>query len=138
MCSLGNISMAAVATNRVLFERGNIRVTDSRFETGTETYPLRKISRVRVEAERRNLRMGIGLASAGLLALLGGMLTSFPVLIVSGAAFTVGGAILCFKRISRSVVLTTRGRDVKTVTSKDGALIESIAAALRDALQNRA
>ena len=129
--------MVTVATNRILFERGNIRVTDSRFETGTETYPLRKISGIRVEAERRNLRTGVGLASVGLLALLGGMFTSFPVLIVTGAACTVGGAMLCFKKISRTVVLTTRGRDVKTVTSKDGALIESIAAALREALQNR-
>ena len=129
--------MVTVATERILFERGNIRITDSRFETGREIYPLRKISGVRVDAERRDLRTGVGLASAGLLALLGGMFTSLPVLIVSGAAFTVGGAMLCFKKISRSVVLTTRDREVRTVTSKDGALIELIAAALREALQHR-
>ena len=131
--------MSTAASNKILFERANIKVTSTRFDNGFETYPIKKISGVRVEVAKRRTRVGIALVVAGSLALLAGMLTSFPMLIVSGAAFTVGGVMLCFARVNSSVLLTTRGgRDVKALTSKDTALIQSVASALREAIERHA
>lgn len=130
--------MSTAAPHKILFERANIKVTDTRFETGFEIFPIKKISSVRIDVEKRRTRVGIPLVVAGLAALFAGMLDNLPVLIVSGTAFTVGGVMLCFARVNRSVVLTTRGRDVKALTSKDTALIQSVTTALREAIERRA
>ncbi|MCY7389297.1 MAG: DUF6232 family protein [Burkholderiales bacterium] len=130
--------MTAAAPNKILFERANIKITETRFETGFETFPIKKISGVRIDVEKRNTHIGIPLALVGLAALFAGALSNFPVFIVSGAAFIVGGAMLCLGRVRRSVVLTSRGRDIKVVTSKDAALIQAIMDALQDALSRRA
>ncbi len=123
--------------SKILFERANIKVSDSRFDTGNESFAIRKISGIRIEREKRNARSGSGLVVAGVLALLGGLLGNLPILIVAGAACIVGGTMLWVARVNRSVVLTTRGKDVKALTSKDGALIEAVVAALHAAIEQR-
>ena len=123
--------------NKIRFERANIKVSDTRFETGAESFPIKKIKSVRIESEKRRTRFAIPLLVAGVGALLAGMFANIPVLIVSGAAFIVGGAMLCFASVNSSVVLTIRGRDVKAMTSKDTALIQAVAAALREAIAQR-
>lgn len=123
--------------NNIRFERANIKVSDTRFETGAESFAIKKISSVRIESEKRRTRFAIPLLVAGVVALLAGMFANIPVLIVSGAAFIVGGAMLCFARVNSSVVLTIRGRDVKAITSKDTALIQAVATALREAIAQR-
>lgn len=131
------IAQRAAGPNKIFFETANIKVTDTRFETGVETFPIRKISGVRIDTEKRRTRTGIAFILAGVVALLGGMLGNFGVLIMSGAALTVGGAMLCFARVNCTVVLTMRGADVKALTSKDAALILSIVSALQEAIANR-
>lgn len=123
--------------NRILFERAKVKVTDTRFETGAESFPIKKISNVRIDSEKRRMRIAIPLLVMGLAALLVGMFASIPFLIVSGAAFFVGGTMLCFATVNSSIVLTMRGRDVKAITSKDSALIQAVAAALREAIAQR-
>ena len=127
----------SVPPNKILFEHANIKVSDSRFDTGYESFAIRKISGIRIEREKRNARTGSGLVVAGVLALLGGLLGNLPILIVAGAACIVGGTMLWVAKVNRSVVLTTRGKDVKALTSKDGALIEAVAAALHAAIEQR-
>ena len=122
---------------KIRFERAGVKVSDTRFETGVESFPLKKISSVRIESEKRHMRFAIPLLVAGLVALLVGMFANIPVLIVSGAAFIVGGAMLCFASVNCSVVLSMRGRDVKALTSKDSALIQAVAAALQEAIAQR-
>ena len=129
--------MSTTLPNKVFFEHGNIKITGARFETGFESYPVRKISGVRIEAGKRNARTGIALMVAGSAALLGGMFGNIPVLLVTGAAFTVGGAMIFFAKVNSTVVLTTRGHDVRALTSKDSALIGSVAAALSEVIANR-
>lgn len=123
--------------NKIRFERASVIVSDTRFETGAESFPIKKIKSVRIESEKRRTRFAIPLLVAGVGALLVGMFANIPVLIVSGAAFIVGGAMLCFASVNSSVVLTIRGRDVKAITSKDTALIQAVAAALREAIAQR-
>ena len=123
--------------SKILFERASVIVSDTRFETGAESFPIKKIKSVRIESEKRRTRFAIPLLVAGVGALLAGMFANIPVLIVSGAAFIVGGAMLCFASVNSSVVLTIRGRDVKAMTSKDTALIQAVAAALREAIAQR-
>lgn len=123
--------------NKIRFERASVKVSDTRFETGAESFPIKKISSVRIESEKRRTRFAIPLLVAGLVALLVGMFANIPVLIVSGAAFIVGGAMLCFASVNCSVVLSMRGRDVKALTSKDSALIQAVAAALQEAIAQR-
>ena len=129
--------MSTATPNKILFERANIRVTDTRFETGVETFPIKKISGVRIDFEKRHKRTGALLVSGGIAALLGGAFINLPVFIVLGAACIVGGTMLCFAKANGSVVLTTRGRAVKAFTSKDGALLQAIVAALQEAIERR-
>ena len=69
--------------------------------------------------------------------MIGGMLVNIPLLIVAGAACAVGGAMMCFAKVNRTLVLTIRGKDVNALTSKDAALINSVASAIGDALAQR-
>ena len=129
--------MAQSAPKQVLFERANVKVTGTRFDTGVDSFPIRKIDSVKIAAEKNSRRTGIVFVVGGVAALLGGGLSNFPVLIVAGAALIVSGAMMCFAKVSRSVVLTTRGREVNALTSKDAELIQSVVAALEDAIGRR-
>ena len=129
--------MNAAGPNKIFFETTSITITDTRFDTGRDSFPIRKISGVRVESGKRHTRTGISLVVAGLAALLSGMLGNVAVLIVLGAAFTVGGAMLCVARVNRTLVITTRGRDVRALTSKDSALIQAVTSALQEAIADR-
>ena len=129
--------MPAADTNKIFLQAGKIIVTATRFNSGAETYLIKKISGVRVESEKRHTRVGIALMLAGVALLLGGLLANLGVLIMLGAALAVGGAMLCFARVNRTIVLTTRGADVRAVTSKDAVMIESIVSALREAMAAR-
>jgi len=129
--------MSNSAPGKVLFERAGIKVTASRFETGFASFPIKKISAVRVDAEKRRVRVGMPLTIGGLAGLVAGALTGFPLFIVAGAAFAVGGAMMCLAKVNHCVVLTMRGEDVKTITSKDAALVHELTAALRAAITQR-
>ena len=129
--------MSNAAPGKILFERAGVRVTESRFETGFASFPIKKISAIRVDAEKGRVGVGVPLAIAGLAGLIAGALSNIPLLLVVGAAFTVGGAMMCFAKVNRCVVLTMRGEDVKTLTSKDAALVHDLAAALTAAIVQR-
>lgn len=129
--------MSHSVSGKVLFERAGVKVTASRFETGFATYQIKKISAVRIDVEKRRVRVGMPLAMAGLTGLVVGALTGIPLFIVAGAAFAVGGAMMCFAKVNHCVVLTMRGEDVKTITSKDAAMLHELAAALRAAIAQR-
>ena len=129
--------MKVPSPDTIFFETTNIKVTSTRLETSFESFPIKRISAVRVDAEKRKTRVGLPLVFVGLTSLLAGALSNLPVLIVAGAAFTVGGAILCLAKVTSSVVITSRGRDVRVHTSKDAALIHAIANALREAMARR-
>jgi hypothetical protein len=45
--------------------------------------------------------------------------------------------MMCFAKVNHSVVLTVRGEDVKTITSKDSAMVQDLTAALRAAIGRR-
>lgn len=130
-------SMNHLAAGKVLFERGGVNVTASRFDTGSASFQIKKISAVRIDAEKRRLSIGIPLAVGGLAALIAGALTNIPIFIVAGAAFTVGGTMICFAKVNYSVVLTMRGEDVKTFSSKDATLVHDLMAALQAAIAQR-
>lgn len=129
--------MPAADPNKIFLQAGQITVTATRFNSGAETYLIRKISGVRVEPEKRHTRVGVALMFVGVALLLGGLLANLGALIMLGAALAVGGAMLCFARTNRTIVLTTRGADVRAVTSKDAVMIASIVSALREAMAAR-
>ena len=129
--------MKAAATDKIFFEQADIKVTETRFQTSTDSFQIKRISAVRIASEKRKTRIGIPLAMVGGTALIGGALSNLPVLIVAGAAFTVGGTMMCLTRVTSTVVLTVRGQDVKAITSKDRALVQTIADAVRDAIARR-
>ena len=129
--------MKAAATDKILFEQADIKVTETRFQTSTESFQIKRISAVRIASEKRKTRIGIPLAIIGGTALIGGALSNLPVLIIAGAAFAVGGTMMCLARVTSSVVLTVRGQDVNAITSKDRALVQTIADAVRDAIARR-
>ncbi|MEQ1514982.1 MAG: DUF6232 family protein [Usitatibacteraceae bacterium] len=121
----------------LLFERGDIKVSKTRVDAGGESFPIRKIESVETETGSRRLRTGIALVSAGVCALLGGAYTNFPLLLMAGAAFIVGGGMICFARVTRTIVITTRGQRVRALTSTDSKLVKSVVAAVREAIAER-
>ena len=129
--------MPAADPNKIFLQAGKITITATRFNSGAETYLIKKISGVRVASEKRHTRVGIALMLAGVALLLGGLLANLGVLIMLGAALAVGGAMMFFAKVNRTIVLTTRGADVRAVTSKDAVMIESIVSALREAIAAR-
>ena len=129
--------MKAAASDKIIFEQGNIKVTETRFQTSSESIQIKRISAVRVASEKRKTRIGVPLAIVGGTALIGGALSNMPLLIVAGAAFTVGGTMMCLARVASSVVLTVRDRDVNAITSKDRKLVQAIADAVREAIARR-
>ena len=131
--------MPAADTNKIFLQAGKIIVTATRFNSGAETYLIKKISGVKVEVEskKRHTRVGIALMLVGGALLLGGLLANLGVFIMLGAALAVGGAMMLFTKVNRTIVLTTRGADVCAVTSKDHVMIASIESALREAMAAR-
>ena len=129
--------MKHATPGKIFFEHANIKVTESRFSTGAEIFPIKKIMAVNVAADKPILRTGLPLAAGGIAALIGGMLANIPLLIVAGAACSVGGAMMCFAKVNRTLVLTIRGKDINALTSKNAALINSVASAIGDALAQR-
>ena len=129
--------MPAADPNKIFLQAGKITITASRFNSGAETYLIKKISGVRVASEKRHTRVGVALTLVGVALLAGGLLANFGGLIMLGAALAVGGAMMFFAKVNRTIVLTTRGADVRAVTSKDAVMIESIVSALREAIAAR-
>lgn len=129
--------MPAADPNKIFLQAGKITITASRFNSGAETYLIKKISGVRVASEKRHTRVGVALTLVGVALLAGGLLANFGVLIMLGAALAVGGAMMFFAKVNRTIVLTTRGADVRALTSKDIVMIESIVSALREAMAAR-
>ena len=129
--------MPAADPNKIFLQAGKITITASRFNSGAETYLIKKISGVRVASEKRHTRVGVALTLVGVALLAGGLLANFGVLIMLGAALAVGGAMMFFAKVNRTIVLTTRGADVRAVTSKDAVMIASIVSALREAIAAR-
>ena len=129
--------MPAADPNKIFLQAGKITITASRFNSGAETYLIKKISGVRVASEKRHTRVGVALTLVGVALLAGGLLANFGVLIMLGAALAVGGTMMFFAKVNRTIVLTTRGADVRAVTSKDAVMIESIVSALREAMAAR-
>ena len=129
--------MPAADPNKIFLQAGKITITASRFNSGAETYLIKKISGVRVASEKRHTRGGVALTLVGVALLAGGLLANFGGLIMLGAALAVGGAMMFFAKVNRTIVLTTRGADVRALTSKDIVMIESIVSALREAMAAR-
>ena len=129
--------MPAEDPNKIFLQAGKITVTATRFNSGGETYLIKKINGVRVESEKRHTRIGVALMLVGVALLLGGLLANLGVLIMLGAALAVGGAMMFFAKLNRTIVLTTRDADVRVVTSKDAVMIASIVSALREAMAAR-
>lgn len=129
--------MPAADPNKIFLQAGKITITATRFNSGAETYLIKKISGVRVASEKRHTRVGVALTLVGVALLAAGLLANFGVLIMLGAALAVGGAMMFFAKVNRTIVLTTRGADVRAVTSKDAVMIESIVSALREAIAAR-
>ena len=123
--------------NKILLQIGKIGVTATRFNSGTETYLIKKISGVRVETDKSRTGIGIVLMLAGVALLAGGLFANLGVLIMLGAALAVGGAMMFFTKLNRTIVVTTRGEDVRILTSKDAVMIASIVSALREAMAAR-
>lgn len=130
-------NMYSAGSHKIFFERAGIKVTTTRFETGSQVFPLKKISGVRIDSAKRHTRIGIMFVALGVALLTGGLLGNFGVVIMLGAALTVGGVMLFFARVNRTLVLITRGTEVNAMASKDAALIQSIASALREAIASR-
>ena len=141
---------------RILLSRSDIQVTNARFIAGSNSYPLRGITAVRVASTRRVdsldgilLFFGIGVMLFISVLLVGAALAPseegfFTRLIgfVCGAALCVGGLYMwgIYKKWLRSLTyvlcLSTASGEIHAMTSSDQLLVNEIAEAVNNALVN--
>jgi hypothetical protein len=123
-------------TENVLFKRGDVTVTNSRFIVGSQTYAIRNITSVKVEKLDSNEQQPGLWIFLGVIGVLFGAFDKSWTIVLGGLAVAAFGAYstLNRKKMIYSVVLTTASGEVKACTSEDGKHIGSIVKGLNDAI----
>jgi hypothetical protein len=125
---------------KVFFEEGGVRVTNSRFVVPSQTFAMAGITSVQHKTVNGKL-LGPALAIAvGFITLLGGAGSGDGGgAIAIGIAILAGGAILFASRIKpvHHVKLRVASGETEAFTSKDGDYIERIVVALNNAMVYR-
>lgn len=113
-------------------QEGDVTVTSARIVVGSKTYPLNGITSIRHEKKTPGLALPITLMAIGAIIAMqpDGAFFGIPV-------FAVGIAFLFLRKPAHSIVLSSAGRDVEALSSKDKGLIEKIVVAANDAIVHR-
>ncbi len=120
---------------KVFFEQGNIKVTNSRFIVPAQTYAMSGVTSVRTVYSQP-------LKGPAILGIFGAVCVGAIKDGEYGAAFVglicVAIAVVWFiKRKRYTVVLSSASGETEALTSKDSSLVSRIVAALNDAIISR-
>ncbi|MEO8278007.1 MAG: DUF6232 family protein [Thermoanaerobaculia bacterium] len=135
----------ADAVEKVFFERGAVRVTNSRFQVESQTYAMSAVNSVNFLKEPASMAGAGCLLAFGAFVLLGG-LVSFSTgakgagafaLLFGGAAVALGIMIARSLKHTYIVLLRTSNGEVKALRSKDSEYINAVVQALNDAIVAR-
>jgi len=118
-------------TESTFFESGDVKITNARFIVGGKTYAMQGVTSVSARVQNPN-RIGpiVGLVIG--LAMLGSDLRGVGFVICLACA-----AMLYLQKAVHSIILQSASGEVQALSSKDGAHIGAVVAALNDALVHR-
>ena len=124
------------AGEQVFYEAPGVKVTNSRFVVGEQTYVMRHITSVKPARVDPNRSAPILLLALGVVMLLFWFLDRevFAFVIFGTLLVLTGVAVLATLKPRRSVVLTTEGREVAALENADEPLIDKTVDALNAAI----
>ena len=114
----------------LVFEEGEVKVTNARFVVTGQTYAMNGVTSVRQFVKKPNRVLPIVIGIAGLATFAG---TFVGALILLGIAVALWMAM----KTEYSVLLSTAGGEARALSSKDQAYINRVVAALNDAIIKR-
>ena len=119
---------------KILFEQGNVKITNARFIVGNKTTAINGVNSISSRVAHPSRTGPIIGVVIGLAILFGadGAAKLFGLLIAG-----IGGWILYSQKSSHFVVLVTSSGAVDALDSTDEPFIQSVIAALNDALVHR-
>ncbi len=116
---------------KTFFEYEDVRVTNSRFMVGSQTFALGNITSVKASEQSPNRLWPVGFAVVGVICLIA---QAVP----AGIFFLAVGGIWWFLQKSNfHVLLTTAGGETTALTSKQREYIQKVVQALNDAIVAR-
>lgn len=116
-------------TEKIFYQDGGVRVTQSRYITNSKTYAMRNISSVHVFEIVKSRTFPVLLIIIGIL-----MLLSDDVRISGLVILAIGVLVLLLLKNEFAVRISTNAGEVNSIISKDRAYIEHIVNALNDAI----
>lgn len=114
----------------LVFEEGNVKVTNARFVVSGQTYAMNGVTSVRQFEKKPNRVLPIVIGIIGLATFAGTVIGAF---ILLGIAVAVWMAM----KTEYSVLLSTAGGEARALSSKDQAYINRVVAALNEAIIKR-
>ncbi len=124
---------------KIFFEQGSIKVTNSRFINGTTTYPISGITSIVASAKEPSYSSAVWVAFVGVLFLIGGIV---PPVAWGSIVFAVVLLVLAFgiartKKVQYLIVFGTAGGDKDGLVTEDKAARDTVLQALNDAVAHR-
>lgn len=115
---------------KTFFEYGDVKVTNTRFMTGAQTFAMSNVTSVKNRVQKPNRFGGILLLIVGLLIALGGGAGVVVGLVIA----VVAGAFLYSQRTIYHVMLTTAGGESSALQTSRLDYITKVVKALNDAI----
>ena len=126
---------------RVFFEYEDVKVTNSRFVTGGQTFAMNNITSVKTLKETPSRWPGILVVFVGLSAafnaLVVGLGVDFKMLLVGIAIMAAAGYYVYQQKITYHVMLTTSGGETSALKTHQLEYITKVVGALNEAIIHR-
>lgn len=116
---------------KTFFEHEDVKVTNSRFISGTQTFAMSNVTSVKALTERPSRVFGVITVMFGLLMALYGQI-AVGVLIAAAA-----GAFLYFQKTTYHIMLNTSGGETSALKTHQLDYITQVVAAINNAIVHR-
>ena len=124
---------------KVFFEHGSVKLTNTRFINGTTTYPITGITSVVSGEKEPSYSNAVWMGVFGAFSLIGGLVppTSWGWLVFGVILLILSYGIFKTKKIQYAIIFGTAGGDKDGLLTEDRAYRESVLKALNDAISYR-
>lgn len=114
----------------VVFEEGNVKVTNTRFIVEGQTYAMNGVTSVKRFEKKPPRIIPVMVGIVGLAAMAGSIIVGIVILAAAYGIWTI-------QKEEYSVLLSTSSGAAQALTSKDRAYIERVISSLNEAIINR-
>jgi hypothetical protein len=115
---------------KTFFENGDVKVTNSRFVTGGQTYAMSNVTSVKTFIQKPSRVFGVLLLIVGLIMLLNSLMFGFVLV-------ALASVILYMQKSIYHVMLSTSGGETSALKTNEREYIEKVVNALNDAIVHR-